>query len=231
VTTERPKAPTVLPGAIPIQFELTFPGSRIELPFLRIGGVRQTENQLARDMLHLVGDKLIEAAVALGYKRAMPDSHDGYVVQASTAFGDMFVAALHTAQRSMRELSGIEGLTGAVQQAVSNLDAVYPALKGVRDSAAHVEEPAQGKARKNPITPQMQTLRLGSGSVTLPGNVRTVHHHGDESFGHGGVDGLIELVSMKESDFRKAVGIVQGLVDAFPWAGHSEVIPRRHFRA
>ena len=98
-----------------------------------------------------------------------------------------------------------------------------PGLKGVRDSAAHLEDRVRGEA----FGKKIETHPVTSSMVHAPtGGVMIVGSLNNQDYGGTIADGTYAEVQVSNATTENARIVVQAVYDALPWRpGHRHVEP------
>jgi hypothetical protein len=137
----------------------------------------------------------------------------GYVNEMPRVHAKGFLTSAYLVRTVLKLCTEFDAIKAKAELAIAAIDATLPDLKGVRDSATHVDERELRRAGKKPILPQ--------GGFMLIGNLNYI---GDKFFNtlrdgtHGEVPVTVEA-------FDLLVKVTQDFFDALPWQGDPEVEP------
>lgn len=139
-----------------------------------------------------------------------------------------FVTTLAVQQRVLLSLCDYDldpSITVRLEQACKAFASALPGLKGVRDSAAHVEDRVRGKA----FGRQIATKPVTNTMIHAPnGGIMVIEALNNQHFGGTIADGTYAEVEVADATTEVARVAVQAVYDALPWRpGHRIRDPSR----
>jgi hypothetical protein len=148
---------------------------------------------------------------------------EGYIHQTPFVHAKAFLTAAHTIRTVLTQCAKINAIQTQAEAAGLAIDSALPMLKGVRDSAAHVDERVQGMAWKR----QIQLQPVQNRFVNAPGGgVLIIGSLMGDNFGNTMDDGNYGEVPVTIDTFNLIVRVIQEFLDRLPWRGAPHVVPR-----
>jgi hypothetical protein len=133
-----------------------------------------------------------------------------------------FLYALDTIQKTIEQLTKHPCASNALDAVLAAWKGIFPHLVQVRDSAHHVEDRAQGKAKNNKIV-----LRpVHNGAISAPGGALNIDFLNGNRYGGTLADGSFGEVEVSASSLTNARDLVQRALEAFDWSGPQDHEPR-----
>jgi hypothetical protein len=145
-----------------------------------------------------------------------------YLHRLSFLHAKSFLYSLDTAEKALEQLTQIPGVPDQVQLELAQFRQPFPGLKDVRDSAHHVEDRVQGKARNK----KLHLLPIESSAISAPaGGALVVDMLNGDRYGGTIADGSYAEVDVTEASLVAVQGMIQRVLDAFTWRGPSRHSP------
>ena len=137
-------------------------------------------------------------------------------------FAHAYVYALDSFQKILKRLVHEPGVPHAVDEALERFKTAFPVLKGVRDSAHHIEDRGRGLDRHGkPLDLKPLYNRIAyapSGGVLLLSILR------GNNLGYTLEDGSYGEIAVSRENTEEVAAIFQVVIDAFPWKGRPRQI-------
>ncbi len=138
-------------------------------------------------------------------------------------FAHAYVYALDSFQKILETLVPEPGVPPAVAEALERFKTAFPALKGIRDSAHHIEDRGRGLDRQGrplDLKPVYNGIvHAPSGGVLLLSNLR------GNKLGYTLGDGSHGEIAISPEKTAEVAAIFQSVIDAFRWKGRPRQIP------
>ncbi|UQU63981.1 hypothetical protein COUCH_34225 [Couchioplanes caeruleus] len=132
-----------------------------------------------------------------------------------------FLFALDTVANCIRVLAEKSDATHKVQAVMQDWVATFPTVKGLRDTAHHMEDRARGLGRKDPLVLQP----VNSQGINAPGGALILDHLNGNTYGGTVFDGSYAEVEVSRTSLAMLGGLVQQAIDAFEWEGWPQSVP------
>jgi hypothetical protein len=148
---------------------------------------------------------------------------DSYAHRLPFIHAKSFLYALDTLHKALELMSRTASAPTEVSEALAELGHAFPNLVSVRDSAHHVEDRVQGKARKR----QIDLKPVANRAISAPtGGVLVVDMLNDNRYGGTLADGTYGEVEVSAASVAIVQQCLQRVLDGYRWSGPSEHLPR-----
>ncbi len=138
-------------------------------------------------------------------------------------FAHAYVYALDSFQKILETLVPEPGVPPAVAEALERFKTAFPVLRGIRDSAHHIEDRGRGLDRQGrplDLKPVYNGIvHAPSGGVLLLSNLR------GNKLGYTLGDGSHGEIAISPENTAEVAAIFQSVIDAFRWKGRPRQIP------
>lgn len=140
-------------------------------------------------------------------------------------YAKSFLNALDTIDKFIKVLSEEDGAPAQIKQLHSQVAIDFPHLRAVRNSAQHLEDRARGLgAGRNPKPMTLQPM--DNGFVVAPQGALMLSNLFGSKLGYTMADGHHGEVDVSEESMLKITSIIQEVINAFPWVGPPQHLPR-----
>lgn len=180
---------------------------------LRLDEIRsQVENELGRPNSREAHEAILfETDVRFKRERwaggCMPEEFEQ---QKLFIYARAFVYALDGFDRMLEKLCKEPGVPDRIAAIHASISAAFPDLRGVRDTAHHLEDRARRQAKSKPIP---------------AGGVLALEVLDGTTFGSTMANGMFGQVDVSAESMEKFQGIMQEVLNAFEWWGCKEHLP------
>lgn len=138
-------------------------------------------------------------------------------------YAHAYVYALDSFQKILEVLVREPGVPPAASEALEKFKTAFPVIRGIRDSAHHIEDRGRGVNRHG-IPLELKPLHGGmvhapAGAVLLLSNLR------GNNLGYTVDDGSHREIAVSYENTAAVAEIFQSVIDAFQWKGRPRLIP------
>lgn len=140
-------------------------------------------------------------------------------------YAKSFLYALDTIDKFLKVLSEENGAPEIIKKLHAKVGTDFPNLRGVRNSAQHLEDRARGLgAGKLPKPLQLQPV--DNGFVVAPQGALMLSNLFGTKFGCTMANGHYGEVEISEESMSKITSILQEVFDSFAWKGFPQHLPK-----
>ena len=146
-----------------------------------------------------------------------------YMHRLPLLYAHAFLYALDGIIKTLAVLADEPGLSPNIAQASVALEQSLSSVRGVRDSAHHLEDRARGLDRhRRPLNLQPimnNAINAPRGGVVALGNLNR------DLLGYTTADGSHQEVEISKGTLHLAQQAIQQVIDSLQWRGHSSMVP------
>lgn len=133
-----------------------------------------------------------------------------------------FLYALDSFEKFLNVLKQQPQVPQTVSELHVKFSSIFPQLRGVRNSAQHMEDRSRGLgAGKNPKPLELKPIE--NGTFSAPDGAIILDYLNGTKYGNTMADGHYGEVDVSPSSMKSLTSIFQSLLDSFEWKG-----PKRH---
>jgi hypothetical protein len=150
----------------------------------------------------------------------MPPDYESRIL---SIYAHAYVSALDSFHKVLAKLTAERDVPQPVKEALEKFNVVFPHLKGIRDSAHHLEDRGLGRDRDgNPL----KLKPIDNGIVRAPGGgVLLLSVFQGNKLWYTLEDGSHGELAINRENIAIAVEVFQSVINAFQWAGRPRLIP------
>lgn len=140
-------------------------------------------------------------------------------------YAKSFLYALDTIDKFLKVLSEEDGAPEIIKKLHAKIVDEFPNLRGVRNSAQHLEDRARGLgAGKVPKLLELQPM--DNGFYVAPQGALMLSNLNDTRLGYTMSNGHYGEVDISEESMSKITTILQEVYNSFPWKGFPQHLPQ-----
>ncbi len=136
-----------------------------------------------------------------------------------------FINALDTIDKFLKVISEENGAPAEIKRLHARIADDFPNLRGVRNSAQHLEDRARGLgAGREPKPLQLQPF--DNGFIVAPAGALMLSNLHGTKLGYTMADGHYGEVDVSEESMLKVTTIIQEVFNSFSWIGSPQHLPK-----